>query len=99
MQRLTERSQSRVEIIDYARGLAALAVVFFHYFYNGIANGKIQSVSAIPAISEIARYGYIGVDVFFMISGFVIANSAVGKVPADLPWDAPSACTPHFGQH
>lgn len=80
---MTARSANRVELVDYARGLAAFAVVFFHYFYNGIANGKIESVSAIPVISEIARYGYLGVDVFFMISGFVIANSAVGKSARD----------------
>ncbi|WP_091230770.1 acyltransferase [Microbacterium sp. 3J1] len=69
----------RIEIVDMMRGLAALSVVVFHYFYNGIANGKIDSITQTPVLGEIARYGYLGVDVFFIISGFVIASSAVGK--------------------
>lgn len=73
------RVSSRVELVDYARCLAALSVVAFHYFYNGIENGKIENVSHISMISEPARYGYLGVDLFFMISGFVISSSASGK--------------------
>jgi len=72
-------SRDRVELIDYARFFAALAVVFFHYFYNGMQNGKIAHLSHVPVVSDIAQYGYIGVDIFFLISGFVIASSAIGR--------------------
>lgn len=68
----------RVEIIDYYRLAAALAVVAFHYLYNGIDNGKVGSISHEP-IAALAQYGYLGVNLFFMISGYVITASAAGK--------------------
>ncbi|MCX7568270.1 acyltransferase [Sulfitobacter sp. F26169L] len=61
--------------LDYARFFSALCVVFFHYFFNGVANGKIASYGAYPVFGEIAKYGYLGVNFFFLISGFVIALS------------------------
>lgn len=69
---------ARVEYIDYLRLLAALAVMGFHYLYNGIQNGKISSISHEP-IAQIAQYGYLGVNLFFMISGYVITASVRGK--------------------
>lgn len=68
----------RVEIIDYYRLLAALAVVAFHYLYNGIRNGKVSSIDHEP-IAEIAQYGHLGVELFFVISGYVIVASVTGK--------------------
>ena len=68
----------RVEIIDYYRLAAALAVVAFHYLYNGIDNGKVGSISHEP-IAALAQYGYLGVNLFFMISGYVITASAAGS--------------------
>lgn len=68
----------RVAVVDYMRLAAAVAVVCFHYLYNGIKNGKIDSISHDP-IAAVARYGYLGVDLFFMISGFVILASVTGK--------------------
>lgn len=68
----------RVEIVDYYRLFAALSVVAFHYLYNGINNGKVDSIEHEP-IAEIARWGYLGVDLFFVISGYVIIASVDGK--------------------
>lgn len=72
------RAQKRLEIVDYFRFAAALMVVAYHYLFAGIANGKVDSISQSAAVS-IAKYGYLGVDFFFLISGFVIAVSATGK--------------------
>jgi len=69
-------SDSRLPLLDYCRFLAALAVVSFHYFWNGIQNGKISSLDHVDALTSWARYGYLGVDLFFMISGYVIFMSA-----------------------
>ncbi|MGO2820691.1 MAG: acyltransferase family protein [Brachybacterium tyrofermentans] len=68
----------RVEIIDYLRLIAAFSVVAFHYLYNGIENGKLSSLEHEP-IAQIAQYGYLGVNLFFMISGYVILASVTGK--------------------
>ncbi|GAA1301406.1 acyltransferase [Brachybacterium tyrofermentans] len=70
--------RQRVEIVDYLRLLAAVSVVAFHYLYNGIHNGKVDSIDHEP-IAAVAQYGYLGVNFFFMISGYVIFASARGK--------------------
>jgi peptidoglycan/LPS O-acetylase OafA/YrhL len=50
-----------------------------HYFVTGFATGTVQSIGPVPALAEIAKYGYLGVDLFFIISGYVITQSAWGK--------------------
>jgi peptidoglycan/LPS O-acetylase OafA/YrhL len=67
---------ARVNEIDLLRFLAALSVVLFHYGFNGHAMGL--SALALPELSAVARYGYLGVELFFMISGFVILMTAGG---------------------
>lgn len=66
----------RLELLDYGRFFAAISVVLFHYTYNGISNGKIVSIEQIPWVIDITKYGYLGVEFFFMISGYVIFFSA-----------------------
>ena len=57
------------------RFCAAIAVVLYHYGFRAFeAHGL--AVAEWPALGEIARYGYLGVELFFMISGFVILLSA-----------------------
>ncbi|PFG30673.1 acyltransferase family protein [Paramicrobacterium agarici] len=68
----------RFELLDLLRFLAALMVVAFHWFFNGISNGKVESID-FTALAPIALYGVYGVHLFFLISGFVIAESAHGK--------------------
>lgn len=67
---------NRLQILDLSRFVAAIMVVFFHYTFNGILNGKISSITQLPAISDITKYGRFGVELFFMISGYVILISA-----------------------
>lgn len=72
----------RLELLDYGRLFAAISVVAFHYTFNGIVNGKISSISHIPSVIEITKYGYLGVELFFMISGYVIFSSARNRTAA-----------------
>ena len=65
----------RVNELDLMRFLAALAVVFHHYSLNGFAVNA-QTIAPYPSLSFPFRYGYLGVDLFFMISGFVILMTA-----------------------
>jgi len=69
----------RLELMDWLRLIAALFVMSFHYFVNGIANHKISSLEGFSAAAGIAQYGYLGVEFFFMISGYVILMSAQEK--------------------
>jgi len=69
----------RIEILDYARLGAGLAVMFFHYTYSGIENGKIHSITHEESLTPFTRYGHLGVPFFFMISGYVIFFSAKSR--------------------
>lgn len=64
--------------IDLLRFFAALVVVLYHYTFRGYAADQISPI-AFPQLSEIFRYGYLGVDLFFIVSGFVILLSAQGR--------------------
>jgi peptidoglycan/LPS O-acetylase OafA/YrhL len=68
----------RIYTIDLLRFMAALSVLFYHYTFRGFAADDLSIVSFRP-LSEISKYGYLGVDFFFMISGFVIAYSTQGS--------------------
>jgi peptidoglycan/LPS O-acetylase OafA/YrhL len=65
----------RISEIDLLRFLAAMAVVLFHYAFRGYAADDL-SVMNYPLLAPLAKYGYLGVDLFFMISGFVILMTA-----------------------
>lgn len=59
---------ARLQGLDALRGMAALAVVLYHYTY-----GYSQVVGKhIPGLDLIATDGHFGVNLFFIISGFVI---------------------------
>jgi exopolysaccharide production protein ExoZ len=55
---------SRILSLQYLRGIAALMVVYFH------ASGQVQRLGghALP----LENFGTAGVDIFFVISGFII---------------------------
>ncbi|WP_211345418.1 acyltransferase family protein [Marilutibacter aestuarii] len=61
--------------IDLLRFVAAMAVVFYHYAFRGFAGGD-RTTLAYPLLESIAKYGFMGVELFFMISGFVILMTA-----------------------
>ena len=81
MPKPTDRSdQSRVPGLDLLRLIAVAAVVFYHYGFWGPASRDVPQV-ALPYLASYAQYGFLGVPVFFIISGFVIAYSAEGRTP------------------
>jgi len=67
--------KSRVNEIDLLRFVAALLVVFYHYAFRGYTADNM-TVMPYPLLINIAKYGYLGVDLFFIISGFVILMTA-----------------------
>lgn len=64
--------------IDLLRFVAALAVVLFHLTFRGFHADHLSPV-AYPELGPIFKYGYLGVECFFVISGYVVLLSAQGK--------------------
>lgn len=62
-------AQQRFDVLDALRGLCALLVVFFHL-----------PVSSHLHPLALFRHGYLFVDFFFVLSGFVIAHAYGGRL-------------------
>ena len=71
-------NSGRVPLLDLLRFLSILGVWAYHYGVSGPYGMAADSI-ALPWLAPVARYGYLGVPTFFIISGFVIAYSAAGR--------------------
>jgi peptidoglycan/LPS O-acetylase OafA/YrhL len=70
-----KHESKRIVLLDVYRVIAAMAVVMFHLAYRGRLHGEPCDVG-FGEFGELFKYCYLGVDFFFMISGFVISFSA-----------------------
>src|SRR4051794_29974124 len=71
----------RYVFIDALRGIACLGVLFHHLLHNTVLEVTLRKV--LPAFVQAAfGYGARGVQIFFIISGFVIAHSLRDFVPS-----------------
>ncbi|MBO0340535.1 acyltransferase family protein [Flagellimonas profundi] len=70
--------RKRLYHIDLLRFLAALYVLFYHYCFRGYSKDNLSLVRFEP-LEELSKYGYLGVDLFFIISGFVILMTALNS--------------------
>ncbi|MGV3345133.1 acyltransferase family protein [Enterobacteriaceae bacterium LUAb1] len=59
--------KSKIESIQVLRGLAALSVVMFHYRFYLVPAGADRTIP-----DQLFGWGSIGVDLFFVISGFIM---------------------------
>lgn len=74
-------SKQRVAELDLLRFVAATMVVVYHYTYRPVIDGQVAE-TAFDGFQAWSRYGYLGVPLFFLISGFVILWSADGRTTA-----------------
>lgn len=71
-------NRQRLAALDGLRLLAAIGVVAYHYVAFG--KGWATDVRVMfPKIFPVAAYGWLGVNLFFLISGFVICMSSWDK--------------------
>lgn len=61
--------KQRIASLDFVRGFASLYVCLFH-FTSGNPGFQLPEL-----IKAVGKYGYLGVEIFFVISGFVIPYS------------------------
>lgn len=70
---MRQNAKHTIESLQAGRGIAALSVVLFHSALAGHDFGG-------PFLAfDIFQYGYLGVDFFFVLSGFIIYHSTVGR--------------------
>jgi peptidoglycan/LPS O-acetylase OafA/YrhL len=70
----------RFHELDLLRGIACALVLLFHYLYRGQL-GHWLGDGPPSWVAGAARFGYLGVHLFFIISGFVIFMTADGATP------------------
>ena len=64
------KTPAQVAALDGIRGLAALMVMLLHGWQAGV----FDNLSAVSRLSRIALFGQTGVDLFFVLSGFLITR-------------------------
>ncbi|WP_285474428.1 acyltransferase [Actinoplanes sp. NBRC 101535] len=77
--RTSARGNPRLAAIDGLRLIAALAVAAYHYTVAWRIDGSRVPEYFLPDTVHATIYGFLGVELFFLISGFVICMSTWGR--------------------
>ena len=70
-ERAKTRRSVHIPALDGVRGLAILLVLVFHFSQSGYSN---QATGVRLAVQKLTGAGWVGVDLFFVLSGFLITS-------------------------
>lgn len=70
---IKERSAGRIQVLDTFRFFAIISVMFYHYYHRWAPPLNDTSFYPYKSTFYLFRHGDLGVEFFFIISGFVIA--------------------------
>ncbi|MFZ5796186.1 MAG: acyltransferase family protein [Pseudomonadota bacterium] len=88
----TPRTSEPIIVIEVVRFLCALLVLGVHYFTGfWFSPGSkpallLEGIHYRSPIERFTQIGWLGVEIFFVISGMVIARSALGVSAIDFVW-------------
>ena len=68
-----KKNSNRIEVLDGIRGIAILLVVLFHYINNPLWFNYSNNI-IIKILKNTTYFGWVGVDLFFVLSGFLIGG-------------------------
>lgn len=72
----------RLVVVDGLRMVSALMVVLYHLMHGEGVRDRAWAAPTdqlFPGLADVAAYGWLGVEMFFLISGFVICMSSWGR--------------------
>src|ERR1700712_4057622 len=72
------KTKSHYEILDGLRGVAAIFVVTFHI---------LEIYGGGSPVNQVINHGYLAVDFFFLLSGFVVAYAYDDRWEKMTVWD------------
>lgn len=81
MNNRTQLNPRHVIGLDALRFIAAMLVVAYHYGFwfwvdpSPVSSPGLQHLISFPELFSSTHFGWVGVQIFFVISGFVIAFS------------------------
>lgn len=75
-------SESRTPALDAIRGIAVLMIVVYHWSHNSMPGGHGNS-DGLYYLSRLTTFGWTGVDLFFVLSGFLIGGIIFDRNKAD----------------
>ena len=64
--------ENRLHGLDHLRALAIILVFFFHYYI--VSGGQPEW------LPNVASFGWTGVDLFFVLSGFLISSQLFAQI-------------------
>lgn len=80
------RADGRLAELDLLRFVASLAVLAFHYLIAFASVWGERPSELFPLVAPIAGLGILGVELFFVISGFVILMTVWGRGIGSFAW-------------